>query len=275
MDWDDNAAAKEYDADTWDMWDELADTTHQWFETYRWYWGVDGSPKPDGFDEGDWEYAKHRDKLGKRFLRMARTLNASIDRTPGGKALGDADLEEVMPLLRDIAANRQVKDRIAIELATEATAQLRGASARARRLVGMIRARSLSFRASGFVERATQLYIWGFEPETAIMCRAALEAALLNRLVDTIDPDTASPALVEMIRLAGEHGILDRFAPPLGKSGWGARRGSPLWRAMRVRAAGNHAAHEQPGFQSDANASPNAFETIRDLSLVLRALFKE
>ena len=275
MHWDETAAAAEYDAETWDMWDELAETTYQWLETYRWYWGVDGSPKPDDFDEADWEYSKHRDNLGRRFLRMARTLNASIDRTPGGRPLGDADLDEVMPLLRDIAANRQVQDRIAIELATEATAQLRGASARARRLVGIIRARSLSHRASGFIERATQLYIWGFEPEAAIMCRAALEAALLNRLVDTIDADTASPALVEMIRLAGERGVLDGFAPPLGKSGWGARRGSPLWRAMRVRGAGNRAAHEHPGFQLDANASPNAFETIRDLSLVLRALFKE
>lgn len=71
-----------------------------------------------------------------------------------------------------------VRDGIRLDLAMQATDNLlRGAEQRASILVSLIALRRLSDRAAAFLDRATQLYLWGFEPEAVVMCASVLEAA--------------------------------------------------------------------------------------------------
>src|SRR5207302_1515873 len=118
--------------------------------------------------------------------------------------------------------------------------QLKSSTLRLQRVVGLIRGRGLSERAAEYVLRAVRLYVWGFEQECAIMCRSALEAALLVRLDDCVNLDTAPPDLDQLIKVAGEKDILQGYElAPHSKKGWRARRETPLWRAQRVQRTGN------------------------------------
>ena len=71
-----------------------------------------------------------------------------------------------------------VRDGIRIDLAMQATdGLLCNAERRASILVSLLAYRQLSDRAAAFLDRATRLYLWGFEPESVVMCASVLEAA--------------------------------------------------------------------------------------------------
>jgi hypothetical protein len=117
------------------------------------------------------------------------------------------------------------------------------------------------------------LYLQGLELEAGIMCRAALEAALLDRLKPYFDVDRAPPSLDDLLRIAGENDLLDGFEKTRTRRGWRSRRGSSLDRANRIRRAGNYIVHDFLSFPHEAEAISNAFECIRELMLVLQKLF--
>jgi hypothetical protein len=84
--------------------------------------------------------------------------------------------------LRD---NPVVKHGILIELASEAAdTLLAGAEQRVLFLTELVAQRVMSERARAFLERATRLYLWGFEPECVVMCACSLEAAYPERFSD-------------------------------------------------------------------------------------------
>jgi hypothetical protein len=75
-----------------------------------------------------------------------------------------------------------VKHGIEIDLAFEAAdTLLSGAEERFGDLLQLIANRSLSERAAAFLDRATRLYLWSFEPEAIVMCASVLEAAYPER----------------------------------------------------------------------------------------------
>lgn len=272
MYWDDEFARDRYDESSWDVWSELEDTASLWYGTYREYWGVDGEPRPVGFDEETWSRSKQSHELGGKLLRGALALNL-FELTSGGRetALTEADLRALRPMLRDVGQSVQIRDRVSLDLALAVTKQLSGSTERALKLLGVMRGQNMSHRASVYIGRATRLYVWGFEPEAAIMCRAALEAALAERLSEHIDQDVRAPNLKALLKLAGETGVLAGYEVIQGR--WRARRHSALWSACRLQWTGNYAAHDAPALGSEEAHLPDAFNTLREFGKVLGHLF--
>jgi hypothetical protein len=100
--------------------------------------------------------------------------------------VGDDQLKQIRELLRLYAKSPLIRDSVGLALAKEVTEQMTGATDRALRLLGILMAQRLSGRASDYVARVSRLYIQGFEIETGVMCRSALEAALAERLKNLI-----------------------------------------------------------------------------------------
>jgi hypothetical protein len=93
-------------------------------------------------------------------------------------ATNDIDAPFAIKLAQALHSHRIVAHGIQIDLAMEATdTLLKGAEDRYGDLLGMLAERRLSNRAAAYLDRATRLFLWGFEPETIVMCAAALEAA--------------------------------------------------------------------------------------------------
>ncbi len=75
-----------------------------------------------------------------------------------------------------------VRDGVRIDLALQGTdVLLVGAEERAAFLIGRLAYRPLSQGAAAFLDRATRLYFWGFEPESVVMCAAVLETGYETR----------------------------------------------------------------------------------------------
>jgi hypothetical protein len=275
MHWDDDYAMQEYCSPSWDVWNELAEVVGLWYETYREHWGVDGCNQPDYLSDSQWAERKNAHSFAAKLLRIALALNVfEIVKDKEGPPFTERDLKQLRSIFRDLGRSTQIKDRIGLDLASEALSQLKGATERSVRLLGVLRAQRMSVKAALFIARATRLYIWGFEPETAIMCRAALEAALAERLYELYDADSEPPSLDALITLAGEHGILEGYeSNPQARKGWRARNGSPLWRAQRLKWSGNYAAHDEPILGAEASHLPDAFNVIREFSKVVGDLF--
>jgi hypothetical protein len=94
----------------------------------------------------------------------------------------DVDTPLAIKLAQVLHAHKIVAHGIQIDLAVEAAdTLLKGAEGRYGDLLGLLAERRLSERAAAYLDRATRLFLWGFEPETIVMCAAALEAAYESR----------------------------------------------------------------------------------------------
>jgi hypothetical protein len=257
----------------WSIWSQLLDTVQQWREVHREYWGLDSKLKPEGVSDEEWERNLRYEANAETLLKMIMSLSVEGG-MPAGKRLSlpmtRNRLKELRPFLKLHADISLIRDRISLDLADHFGEQAVDADKRALRLLGLLMAGGLSGSAAGFLKRAVSLYLWGFEPETAIMCRAVLEAALVERL----GIDGPQPSLEKLLETAGATGVLEGYHEDQRKRrGWRADRGSALWRADRIRVSGNFAAHDSPMFRQEAGDLRNAFEVVRDLTLVLQDLF--
>ena len=85
-------------------------------------------------------------------------------------------------ITRAISSHAIIRDGIQIDLALYACdGLLAGAEQRAATLIELVGSRTLSDRAAAYLDRATNLYLWGFEPESVVMCASVLEAAYEER----------------------------------------------------------------------------------------------
>ncbi len=167
-----------------------------------------------------------------------------------------------------------VRDAVRIALGFEAAETLLAtAEDRAGEMVDYIASRDLSEHSRAYLDRTMRLYLWGFDPECVVMCRSVLEAALWDALEDHIDDDQPSPPLERLIALAGSNQALPGFRKARSRKGWEALKGTPLWRADRIRHSANMVLHDQPilGAADDEIADP--VEAIRDLATILSLLF--
>ena len=246
-----------------------------------------------------WELSKHLDNP--QLSAQTRVLYRSLDQigeavrktlhslTPGEEAVSavqgflealgrptDITVETSANLIRDLHKMAIVRDCVAISLAFEVTdGLLPTAENRALELVPLIASRRLGSRAAAYLDRATRLYLWGFDPECVIMCRSVLESALVARLDEQIDLDEPPPNLDNLIRLAGEHGVLPGYMKASSRKGWRARRGTPLWQAERIKWAGNRVTHDIPMVSAQGDAIEDCATAVRELTQLLTLLFPQ
>lgn len=212
-----------------------------------------------------------------RALSPQRNLKEEIGKLVASLGLSPPTAEEIdeTEMVQRLIDLPQVRDRLTISLAYTAVDELLPrAQKRAGNLVALMAARELSPRAAAFLDRATTSYLWGFDPECLVMCRSVLEAAFTTRLEESevIDSDVPPPGLEVLIRLAGENQLLPGFQKG-GRRGWSARRGTPLWRAERIRWSANRIVHDQPVFDMGGEALESADVSIQELVRILDLLF--
>lgn len=152
-----------------------------------------------------------------------------------------------------------IRDAIKCDLALEATDTLLArAEERAATLVALVANRALSERASAYLDRATRLYLWGFDPETIVMCAAVIEAAYEGRFSDTqmfawqIKKDGKEYGPNEYEHAAELAGVFSR----------GQRTA-----AAAIRRARNDTLHNVP------NSALSAKESLRTTAELLQRLF--
>ncbi len=126
---------------------------------------------------------------------------------------------------------------------------LRGAESRASLLVSLLAYRQLSARAAAFLDRATRLYLWGFEPEAVVMCASVLEAAYETRF-----------SAEEMFRLQVTKKGLEYQPHEYEQAAIGAHVFSLSDKriAERIRRARNDTLHNVPNVALDAAKALNA-----------------
>jgi hypothetical protein len=92
------------------------------------------------------------------------------------------DVSDATRLAKVIYAQPMVRHGVRFDLAFQACdVLLAGAEQRAAVLIDLVGSYSLSQRAAAFMDRATRLFLWGFEPEAVVMCASVLEAAYEQR----------------------------------------------------------------------------------------------
>lgn len=153
--YDEELFLERYNADNWDIWSQLDEVLWLWKDTYREYWGIDRRSPPGGLTEAQWKDAKISDKLAAAFLKwgLALSLFPSSASAPE-QPISTTKLKEFRTALREHAKLPIVRDRVGLELATDAVKQLAGSTRRALRLLGIVQGRQLSERASMYVASA-------------------------------------------------------------------------------------------------------------------------
>lgn len=136
------------------------------------------------------------------------------------------------------------RQAVQLEVAYQAVGDLlHTAEDRVFTLLELLADRELSSRAGQYLDRATRLYLWGFDPECIAFSGAVLEAALKERI-----PDNEK----RRIQRAVELGL---FSADQADA------------ANRLREERNHVLHQDPQLQITAE------QAIRSLASLLDALF--
>jgi hypothetical protein len=273
--WTDQDAFTEYDSLDWTIWGMLEVVHGFWWDTMCSYWAVNGYSRPEsnGTIEGNFD---SEFEAG----RQIRAMGEALSITPGLPAgrepptFTESQQKDLRRYLRNLSKHPVARDRIALDIASDELRRLRGSELRVARLAGLVHGRGLTPTATLFIGRATRLFIAGFEVEAAIMCRSALEGALIERCREDFNQDGYPPSLDQLLEKAGRIGYLDGFEPaPSSRKGWRSRKDSQLWRAEQLKWLGNHLIHESPDWSTNPTTLADAFEAIRDLSIVLGWLF--
>lgn len=272
---DPDFAWTQYDDDAdWSIWSWLKSEGEDWTRLIRDYWGIDETKCPEHLKFPTWESARVFSRVADRLLVSGRTLSLeSSASAPSPVRLTQEQLRTLQTTLRSLRSNPIVRDLIGVALAREDLTRAAGAEMRFFRLVSLMRQSAVSDRAARYVDRVTSLYLFGFEPEVAVMARGALEAALRDRLGQAFVKSSLPPTLEEMMAHAGETGVLPQLIKDRSPRGWFPKARTALWHADRIRLAGNFALHDEPTYRPPDDGIHDAYNAIRELALVLRVLF--
>ena len=156
---------------------------------YLEYWEITNLPDEPQFDPELREFHRRLYELGEAIGRSLHPIAVSAEviekldsvvqwRAPGANVSGT----ELDTLVHALGRFPIVRDCVGFHLAMEAAdLLLGGAEKRVADLIAKMGRRHLGARATAFLDRATRLYLWGFEPECVVMCGAVLEAAYEER----------------------------------------------------------------------------------------------
>ena len=177
----------------WDLYDPTGNPPtrlHDWLDLHvinyesalRAFWGLEDDVCPEHLDFESWQDAKKLDASFDSLFGSIQelSLNPKIHRhlTPIGTP--DQALTE-LPLL---FVNAFVGDRIQLSMAYSALHKWTEATKRARFLILLLGKRRLNEVAQGYMRRAAELFLWGFDIEAMVMASCALEEALRRELED-------------------------------------------------------------------------------------------
>jgi len=250
------------------------------------YWGFQNEKDftPD-LDDVDRQLMHSLDKFGKALARgiHSLTVGPEIRKTLGGvldalielhKETGEHEASRLETgtravrkevtlagFVRSLHKQTVVQDCVSMQLGFEATGRLLPrAEKRIERLITMIALRDLSELTLAYLDRATRLYLWGFDPECLVMCGAVLEAALEDSL-----PDEAVWAL-GFAKNGDDYTLCQRI-----NAAAAGRLFSSKHRALAhgLRQARNDTLHGAP------NISLSADQAIRHLASLLDVLFPD
>jgi hypothetical protein len=224
-----------------------------WETDFEEYWGLLAAEPPEGVEPADWELARLLDLVGRNLVGCAQMLTA---RPELAHVLRRSHPDEdPIGSLRDLSSYNVSRDRCEIQLAWEATSLLGAAKTRSMELLLFLSAFTLSPRAAAYLDRATQLYIWGFDPEVAVMCRAVLEAALEERIDES--------ELLSLGQRRGKFGFqFYQYVEAAAQKGLISPENRKF--ADQIREAGNKAVHVSPGLE------PEPFWLLASLTILLR-----
>ena len=149
------------------------------------YWELNGPDENTEISDEQRSELRHFKAIADALVPCLHSLRASDVLVERARAWLDGmgverqvDEKLAVSIARATHKHPIVRDTIKLELAsTAADVLLAGAEKRAVFLLALIADRPLSDRAAAFLDRATQLYLWGFAPESVVMCASVLEAA--------------------------------------------------------------------------------------------------
>lgn len=268
-------AWQEYDNDPkWSIWSWLELQREDWDEVVREYWGLDTESCPEHLEFPVWERARRDAVLAERLI--AATIRLSLEASSEARSperLSEERLKKLRQALPALKDSPQIRDLVGLKLAEELLHQVADPGPRLFKLAGLVSQSALSAHAAAYMERTTRLYLFGFDPEAAVMARAVLGKALADAITVPVSRAGMDPTLDDLITEAASTGALPGRRASKSRRGWTAQKDTPLWHADEVRKAGNHAAHEEPGFRPPDDGLHDAFNVIRSLSKVLEHLF--
>lgn len=180
--------------------------SHENFSAASWLGTVADSMRNDFLDYWEQQNLSSRAELSEDerltiglFITMADALRPLVH----SLSVGDKAVASIEAVFLDMGGTKGLKPHqalsfaqamsvhpvidhsIQIELAREAAEELLdGAEKRFAELLELVADRSLNPRTAAYLDRATRLYLWGFEPETVVMAAAAVEAAYDSRFSD-------------------------------------------------------------------------------------------
>ena len=220
------------------------------------YWDLGGEAPSVGADAADWELGRVLDQIGKDLVASVHVLRLHPEVVERIALVNPGDPE--VAAAKELSTNVVAYDRLEIELARQSVDRLFDAKERAFHLLGLLAKFAPSERASAYLDRTTRLYLWGFDEEVAILCRATLEASLEERVSDA---DLASCGFSR-----GRYGYtVHQYIVGAETLGLVPEGFAEL--ANEVRDAGNRAVHAAPGL------GQKPFELVIKLWLLLLMLF--
>jgi len=234
-----------------------------WLGIFEDYWGLGDDEPPEYLTKEEWARARHDDEIAKRILRTGLALDAR--HMLPGKQLPDmtpAVLDFVRSMVSSYAEFHLVRDGFSFELADQSLSGLEHAPDRLRNLLGLVLSGQYDDRTAAFLARAGRLYVFGYEAEALVMCRAALDVAMQERFPDDVMQTIPD---IERKRL---YSLDERIFAALKQRVFTREQKA---KADRLRRAGNHAVHVAPGFLVEG--VDDALSAIRILAELLVALF--
>lgn len=271
MTWSSEAAEAEYEADTerWVPAGAVADSIVNWQQFLSDYWGLSADSPPDGAAYASWEEVR-------RCKHLSQSLLRALTQMPIPEPSALLDREQLAGLRRDLQSLSKIwllNQLLELGLLQRVLNRATGAGERATRLLGQVQIGDLPVKAQSYLRRACELYLAGFDAEVAIMARAALEAAVRDRLVSSsaIRSDERID-LETLLNKACGVGVL-RGQQSDGRDQQ-RDRDTPFGLAHELRKAGNYAAHKSLEYKPADDGLANPFEVIRALSKVLDDLYR-
>ncbi|MEZ4379063.1 MAG: hypothetical protein R3B35_12345 [Gemmatimonadales bacterium] len=268
--WDDEQAEAIYEVNTesWSIVSELLASITNWQHYIREYWALDSEKPPEDVPFESWEKLKRWSRLVEPMFLGVTTLVVSSKKTE--PTVGQK--KEVRRALQDFGRIYVLSQLVELKIVAGVIESSKGASERAIRLLGQVQTDSLSRTAADYLRRACGLYLAGYGPEVAVMCRGGLEAVLTDELLASgLLTTSQRMSLEDKIDCARDNGILSSSSPTRGQR----LRDTPVGLAHEIRKAGNYVVHDQPGFKPRDDGLGDPFEAIRALSRVLDNVFRE